>query len=292
MANVRFDWDAPEIDALLRAALEEDIGTGDVTTTATVAASARAHARLVAKQELTLAGLPLFERVFRRLDSEILFTAHYADGSRVPTGAIVAELEGRARAILTGERTALNFLAHLSGVATLAARYAAVLAGTSTKLRDTRKTTPLFRRIEKYAVRAGGGTNHRFGLSDGVLIKENHVSAAGGIAAAVYRAREAALGRHLKVEVEVRNEAELREALAAGPDEVLLDNFSPAEATRMVAIVRRERHGCGVELSGGVTLTNLTAYAAAGADFISVGTLTHSAPAADFSLLVEWVRVE
>ena len=151
---------------------------------------------------------------------------------------------------------------------------------------------PLFRRLEKYAVRAGGGTNHRFGLSDGVLIKENHIAAAGGVAEAMRRAREAALERGIAVEIEVRNEDELRQALAAGPDEVLLDNLSPAEASRMVAIVRRERPGCRVELSGGVTLENLAAYARAGADFISVGALTHSAPAADFSLLVECARVE
>jgi nicotinate-nucleotide pyrophosphorylase (carboxylating) len=287
-----FDWDAPEIDALVRGALEEDIGTGDVTTTATVAESARARARLVARQEMVLAGLPLFERVFHRLDPEIAFTAHFAEGARVPSGATVAQLDGRARAILTGERTALNFLAHLSGVATLASRYAERLVGTATQLRDTRKTTPLFRRLEKYAVRTGGGTNHRFGLSDAVLIKENHIAAAGGIAQAVRRAREAAAKGGLRVEVEVRNEAELREALAAGPDEVLLDNLSPAEAGRMVAIVRRERPDCRVELSGGVTLDNLGAYGAAGADFISVGALTHSAPAVDFSLLVEWAHVE
>ena len=290
--STAFNWDAPEIESLVRAALDEDIGTGDITTTATVAESASASARLVAKQELILAGLPLFELVFRQLDSTIACTAHFADGSRVPPGATVAELEGRARAILTGERTALNFLAHLSGVATLAARHAEKLAGTATQLRDTRKTTPLFRRLEKYAVRTGGGTNHRFGLSDGVLIKENHIAAAGGIAQAMRRAREAAAARGLAVEIEVRNEDELRQALAAGPDEVLLDNLSPAEAARMVAIVRRERPACRVELSGGVTLENLPAYAQAGADFISVGALTHSAPAADFSLLVEWAGVE
>jgi nicotinate-nucleotide pyrophosphorylase (carboxylating) len=287
-----FDWDAPEIASLVRTALDEDVCTGDVTTTATVAESARARARLLVRQELILAGLPLFERVFRRLDPQMAFTAHCAEGSRIPAGANVAELEGSARAILTGERTALNFLAHLSGIATLAARYAEKLAGTATKLRDTRKTTPLLRRLEKYAVRAGGGTNHRLGLWDAVLIKENHIAAAGGIAHAMRRVREAAAARGLAVEIEVRNEEELRQALAAGPDEVLLDNLSPAEAARLVAIVRRERPACRVELSGGMTLENLSDYARAGADFISVGALTHSAPAADFSLLVEWARVE
>jgi nicotinate-nucleotide pyrophosphorylase (carboxylating) len=277
----RFDWDAPGIASLVRTALDEDVGTGDATTTATVDEFARARARLVAKQELILAGLPLFERVFRQLDPAITCTAHFAEGARVPTGATVAELEGSARAILTGERTALNFLAHLSGVATLAARYAEKLAGSATQLRDTRKTTPLLRRLEKYAVRAGGGTNHRFGLWDAVLIKENHIAAAGGIAQAMRRVREAAATRGLAVEIEVRNEEELRQALAAGPDEILL-----------VAIVRRERPACRVELSGGMTLENLSDYARAKADFISVGALTHSARAADFSLLVEWARVE
>jgi nicotinate-nucleotide pyrophosphorylase (carboxylating) len=286
------DWDSPEIASLVHGALAEDVGTGDVTTTATVAETARARARLIAKQELILAGLPLFERVFRQIDPAIACTAHFAEGARVTSGGTVAELDGSARAILTGERTALNFLAHLSGVATLAGRYAEKLAGTRTQLRDTRKTTPLFRSLEKYAVRVGGGTNHRFGLSDGVLIKENHIAAAGGIELAMLRAREAAAARGLAVEIEVRNEEELHQALTAGPDEVLLDNLSPAEAARLVAIVRRERPGCRVELSGGVTLENLEAYARAGADFISVGALTHSAPAADFSLLVEWARVE
>ncbi len=291
-AGSRFDWDAPEIAAAVRAALEEDIGAGDLTTRATVPASARARARLVARQELILAGLPLFERVFRQLDPRIVCADRFAEGAPIPAGAIVAQLDGSARAILTGERTALNFLAHLSGVATLTARYAAALAGARSALRDTRKTTPLFRRLEKYAVRAGGGTNHRFGLSDAVLIKENHIAAAGGVAEAIARARDAAREPRLAVEVEVRSEAELRQALAAGPDEVLLDNLSPAEAARLVEIARRERPGCLVELSGGVTLANLAAYAAAGADFISVGALTHSAPAADFSLLVDWAGVE
>lgn len=287
-----FDWDAENVWALVRAALEEDVGTGDVTTAASVAPTVRARARLLAKQELILAGLPLAERVFRQLDPALRFASHFCEGARVAPGAVVAELDGSASAILTGERTALNFLAHLAGVATLTGRFVTALAGSGTLLRDTRKTTPLLRRLEKYAVRMGGGVNHRFGLSDGVLIKENHIAAAGGVAAAVRAARVAAAGRGLAIEVEVRNEAELRQALAAGPDEVLLDNLSPGEAARLVTIVRRERPGCGVELSGGITLENASDYARAGANFLSVGALTHSAPAADFSLLVEWAGVE
>jgi valyl-tRNA synthetase len=282
-----FDWDDPTLRALIRAALEEDIGSGDLTTAATVKAEARARARLVARQNLLLAGLPAFERIFRQLDSALKVTAHFQDGAWVPAGSVVAEIEGGARAILTGERTALNFLAHLSGIATLTKRFAAELRDTKTQLRDTRKTTPLYRRLEKYAVRTGGGTNHRFGLSDGVLIKENHIAAAGSVAEAIRHAREAARERGLTVEVEVRNRKELREALAAGADEILLDNMGPATAARMVALARQERPECRVEISGGVTLRNIRAYGRAGADFISVGTLTHSAPAADFSLLVE-----
>jgi nicotinate-nucleotide pyrophosphorylase (carboxylating) len=287
-----FDWDSPELHALVHAALEEDIGSGDITTAATVEREVRAGARIVAKQDLILAGLPLAEKVFLQLDPSLRFRRTYPEGSRVPSGAVVAEIAGEARAILTAERTALNFLAHLTGVATLTGRFVDALAGSATRLRDTRKTTPLLRCLEKYAVRVGGGTNHRFGLSDAILIKENHIAAAGGVGQAVRRAREAAAGRGLTVEVEVRSEVELADALAAGPDEVLLDNLSPAEAARLVSIARRERPACRIELSGGMTLANLPEYARAGADFLSAGTLTHSAPAADFSLLVEWAGVE
>jgi nicotinate-nucleotide pyrophosphorylase (carboxylating) len=286
-----FDWDAEPVRALVRASLEEDIGTGDITTAATVAPSLRARAWLLAKQELILAGMPLAERVFRQLDPGLRLTSHFSEGARIASGAVVAGLDGRASAILSAERTALNFLAHLTGVATLTNRFVRALAGSATQLRDTRKTTPLLRCLEKYAVRVGGGVNHRFGLADGVLIKENHIAAAGGVAAAIHAARAAA-GPGLAVEVEVGNEAELRQALSAGPDELLLDNLSPAEAGRLVAIVRRERPGCRVELSGGITLDNVADYGRAGADFVSVGALTHSASAADFSLLVEWAGVE
>lgn len=285
--SVSFDWDAGEVRELIRAALAEDLGSGDVTSEATVAAGARTRGRLLARQPLILAGLPLFERVFLQLDPEISFEGHLPEGASVPGGATVAEMEGNARAILTAERTALNFLAHLSGVATLAGRYVAALAGSRTRLRDTRKTTPLLRGLEKYAVRAAGGTNHRFGLSDGILIKENHIAAAGDVGEAIRRARQAGVTRGLAVEVEVRDEGELREAIGAGPDEILLDNFSPRDAARMVAIARRERPQCRLELSGGITLDTLAEYMRAGADFVSVGAITHSAPAADFSLLVE-----
>jgi nicotinate-nucleotide pyrophosphorylase (carboxylating) len=295
------NWDAPEIAALIRAALEEDIGTGDITCAAIVPADTRASAQIIAKHELVLAGLPLAERVFRLLDAGVRFEAKHTEGAVLPGGDIVARIEGRAAAILTAERTALNFLAHLSGIATLTRRFVEAIAGTKARLRDTRKTTPLLRRLEKYAVAAGGGCNHRLGLYDALLVKENHIAVAGGVAEAIRRARQSTAGRETTayesfrptpVQIEVRNEAELREALAARAESVLLDNFAPVEAARLIEIARREHPECVIEVSGGVKLSNVRAYAEAGADFISVGALTHSAVAADLSLLVEPRRVE
>jgi nicotinate-nucleotide pyrophosphorylase (carboxylating) len=303
----RFDWAAPEIALLVRAALAEDLGRGDRTTDAIVSPETRAGARILAKRPLVLAGLPLAERVFRELDPQISFRAGAEEGARLAAGTMVAEIAGRARAILSGERTALNFLAHLSGVATLTRECVDLLAGSRTRLRDTRKTTPLLRRLEKYAVRMGGGTNHRFALDDGILIKENHAALAGGIGEAVRRAlparepaemtayesfRRPRPAGPLPIEVEVRNEAELREALAAGAQEVLLDNLPPEEAARLVRLARSLQPECVIEISGGLTLANLRAYAETGADFLSLGALTHSAPAADLSLLVESPRLK
>ena len=263
-----------------------------------------ARARIIAKQDLVLAGLPLAERVFRVLDPAIRATSNFAESAQVPRGSEVAQIEGHAAAILTGERTALNFLAHLCGIATLTRRFAEAIAGTRARIRDTRKTTPLLRALEKYAVRAGGGSNHRFGLFDAILLKENHIALAGGITAALARAKQFAASRvqagsemtayesfrapeaPIPIQIEVRDESELREALAAGADSVMLDNVSPAEAARLAGIVRAGRPACLVEVSGGVTLATARAYAEAGVDFISVGALTHSAPAADLSLLV------
>jgi nicotinate-nucleotide pyrophosphorylase (carboxylating) len=254
-----------------------------------------------------LAGLPLAAGVFGALNQKLRLEMKFPEGASVPPGATVALLHGRAGSILSGERTALNFLAHLSGIATLTRRFVEAIAGTRAQIRDTRKTTPLLRRLEKYAVRMGGGSNHRFGLFDAILIKENHIALAGGVRVALARARAQlaslesdapemtayetfhppiAHGK-VSVQIEVRNEAELREALAAGADAVLLDNVSPAEAGRLVALVGQERPSCVVEVSGGVTLATVRPYAEAGVDFISVGALTHSAPAADLSLLVE-----
>jgi nicotinate-nucleotide pyrophosphorylase (carboxylating) len=305
------NWDSPEISALVRGALKEDIGSGDVTLMALVPRPASARARIIAKQELVAAGLPIAERVFRALDTHIVFTALAQEGAAVRKGETLAELSGSAAAVLSGERTALNFLARLCGIATLARKFVDALAGTRAQIRDTRKTTPLLRALEKYAVRTGGGANHRFGLYDAILIKENHIAMAGGVKPALDRAHAFAAqagdtGREmtayesyrpaeskppgqqaLPVQIEVRNEAELREALSCGAEAILLDNQTPAEAARLVSIARRVRPDCVIEISGGITLSNARAYAEAGANFLSSGALTHSAPAADLTLLVE-----
>jgi len=309
LPKTEMNWDTEEFAALVRNALAEDLVEGeglaavDHTAHSIVAPHATASARIVAKQNLVLAGLPLAERVFRQLDAAIRVEKKFKEGAQVPAGSVVAQLHGPARTILTGERTALNFLAHLSGVATYTRQFVDAIAGTKARIRDTRKTTPMLRAAEKYAVRLGGGVNHRFGLYDAMLIKENHIAIAGSVTEAIRRAHEHQLAHRettayesfrpgaardmLPIQVEVRNEAELREALAAGADSVLLDNLLPEQAAQFVAIVRRERATCLVEVSGGVRLSNVRAYSESGADFIAIGALTQSAPAADFSLLVE-----
>ena len=302
------DWDAAEVAFFVQAALDEDIGAGDLTARAIVPAELRARGQILTRREVVLAGLPLAERVFRALDPAARFEARIAEGDQAPANTVLAHVECNARALLTGERTALNLLCHLSGVATLTRRFVRAVAGSKTRIRDTRKTLPLLRRFEKYAVRMGGGLNHRMGLYDAMLIKENHIVGAGSVREALRRARAflpcpggteeptayesfappvAKWDEAVPIQVEVRNEAEMREALAAGADSLLLDNMIPDEAARLVALARQLRHGCVLEISGGVTLENVSAYAAAGADYIAVGALTHSAPAADLSLLVE-----
>ena len=306
------NWHSQEIHDLVRRAMAEDVGDGDATTTAIVPAGTLAKAHIIARQSLVCAGLPIAETVFRLLDREIRVGYLHDDGATVESGAELVEIVGEAQAILTGERTALNFLAHLCGIATLTRRFVDQLAGTQARIRDTRKTTPGLRTLEKYAVTRGGGTNHRFGLFDAILIKENHVAIAGGVKAALDRAHaytslkmaapraasayEAAGQRPemggrgaLPVQIEVRNETELREALEAGVEAVLLDNMTPGEARRCVESARRLRRDCVVEISGGITFENVRDYAEIGADFLSSGALTHSAPSADLSLLVESV---
>lgn len=305
------DWNSEYILELVKRSLEEDVGAGDATAEATVPPNAVGRARIVAREPLLCAGLPLAQKIFRALDPEIQFELRVKDGDRLQKNGELVRLSGRARAILTGERTALNFLAHLSGIATLTGKFVEQLAGTGTKIRDTRKTTPGLRMLEKYAVKMGGGCNHRMGLYDAILLKENHIALAGGIkqaldqahAFAALRSRsrattpyeEPGLRREqralaLVVQIEVRHEEDLREAMSAGAESVLLDNMPPSEAQRCVEVARSIRPECIVEISGGITLDSARAYAETGADYLSSGALTHSAPAADLSLLVDSIE--
>jgi nicotinate-nucleotide pyrophosphorylase (carboxylating) len=260
---------------LVRAALAEDVGSGDVTSQLTIDADQRARGVVVAKAPLVLAGLEIAAETFRQCDGEMTFSAHRHDADRCDAGTVIAEVVGRSRALLTAERTALNFLQRLSGIATQTAQYVAAAAGRITVL-DTRKTTPTYRELEKYAVRCGGGTNHRHRLDAGILIKDNHKRLAGGIGAVLTRAAGAAL----PVEVEVETLAELDEALRGGATRVLVDNFSRDDQREAV---RRCQGRARVEISGGVTLDQLPDIATTGADFVSVGALTHSVRAADLS---------
>lgn len=270
-----------EIERIIRTALAEDIGAGDLTTEATIAPEATAKAYLIAKEDFTLAGIEVAQQVFRTVDTQIGFFAHKKDGDTVERGERLAEMQGPAASLLMGERVALNLLQRMSGVATLTAQFVAAVVGTAAQIVDTRKTTPGLRILEKYAVRMGGGRNHRYALYDGVLIKENHISAAGGIAAAVEAARRRLSHIH-KIEVETQNLDEVREALAVGADVVLLDNMDLATLRRAVALVGG--HAL-TEASGGVTLQSVRAIAETGVDLISVGALTHSYRAVDISML-------
>jgi nicotinate-nucleotide pyrophosphorylase (carboxylating) len=266
---------------LVRRALEEDVGAGDRTTEATIPAGSRARGLLVARGACVLAGLDVAVEAFRQLDPAIVVRAAHQDGDAVADGALVAELSGSARALLGAERTALNFLQRLSGIATLTRRFVDRANGRIVVL-DTRKTTPTLRALEKYAVAVGGAVNHRMGLFDALLIKENHARLAGGVAAAVVRARAARPSE--RVEVEAQSLADVDEALAAGADVVLADNLTVDEIRETV---RRARGRARVEVSGGVTLERLEPLIAAGADTVSVGALTHSAPAVDISFEIE-----
>ena len=265
---------------LVRRALAEDVGDGDATTEATVPADARARARIVQKAPGVIFGLDAAEAVFRELDADVRVERRVAEGEWREGGEVL-EAEGSARALLTAERTALNLLGRLSGVATAAARAAREVDGTSARVLDTRKTTPGLRALEKAAVAAGGATNHRFGLFDAILIKENHAAAAGGITEAIRAARELRPG--LPLEVEVRDRAEVDEALAAGAPRLLLDNMGVDE---LRATVEHVAGRAELEASGGITLDGLREVAETGVDFISLGALTHSAPTLDLSLLL------
>jgi nicotinate-nucleotide pyrophosphorylase (carboxylating) len=269
---------------LVRGALREDVGSGDATTLATVAEDARALALITQKEPGSIYGLQVAELVFAQLDPAARFERMVEQGAWRDDGGPVMTVQGRARALLTGERTALNFLAHLSGVATLVARAAAAVRGTGAKVLDTRKTTPGLRALEKAAVAAGGASNHRTGLYDAILIKENHIAAAGGIAAAIQRVRATAPQLAQTLEVEVRDAGEIEQALQAGAPRLLLDNMDDAQLRAAVAQVAGRAE---LEASGGVTLQTLRACAQTGVQWVSMGALTHSAPALDLSMLLE-----
>jgi nicotinate-nucleotide pyrophosphorylase (carboxylating) len=265
----------------VRRALAEDLGWGDVTTEATVHAALRAHGLILAKCECVIAGLDVAAEAFRQLDPSAVFTQRVRDSDRVANGTVVAEVRGSAAAMLTAERTALNFLQRLSGIATLTRRYVDAAAGAITIL-DTRKTTPTLRALEKYAVRAGGGTNHRAGLDDGIMIKDNHIRLGGGIAEAVRKMKAAR--QEMPIEVETQSLEQVDEAIAAGAAIIMLDNMSTADIREAV---RRIAGRAKIELSGGVTLERIPELAKTGADYVSVGALTHSAPASDISFELE-----
>jgi nicotinate-nucleotide pyrophosphorylase (carboxylating) len=267
------------------AALREDVGAGDVTAQL-VPEGQRVRGRVVTREDAVLCGRPWAEEIFRRLDADIRLTWRSAEGGRVAAGAVIFEIEGRARPILTGERTALNFLQLLSATATQTSRLVAAVAGTGCTVIDTRKTLPGLRTAQKYAVRCGGGRNHRMGLYDMVLIKENHIAAAGSITAAIAAARRAAQG--VKVEVEVESLQELEEALRAGPDIVLLDDFSLEDLAAAVSLNRSRGRPVALEASGSVSLETVRAIAATGVDFVSSGGLTKNVRAVDLSMRLDF----
>jgi nicotinate-nucleotide pyrophosphorylase (carboxylating) len=280
------------LEALVEGGLAEDVGDGDRTSMWTVPASARSRAHVVAKEPLVVAGLEAAVRVFRKVDSGLEVTLRAAEGEKVEVGQVVLELHGFALSLLMAERTALNFLGRLSGIATLTRSFVTAAEGTRARITDTRKTTPGWRELEKAAVRAGGGVNHRMGLYDMVLVKENHIAAAGGIEAAVDAVGRANL-EGLPVEVEVRSLEELERLRGWPVDRVLLDNFSTSELDEAVERVEKwPAPRPELEASGNMTLDRIPEVAATGVRWISVGALTHSAPVADFSLLVEGVAGE
>jgi len=289
------------LDGLIDVALTEDVGVGDVTTAAVVPKGRKGLAEVIARDGGVIAGLEFTQNLFKKLEKELKIGTELQDGQKIQEGEVVLTIEGELEPILRGERVALNFLGRLSGIATLTSKFVERIKGTKSKILDTRKTTPGMRLLEKYAVTVGGGENHRFGLYDMILIKENHLAASGGIEAALRAARlyvdeyeGQTKGRHsLKIEVEVKNTEELKEALKFSPDIIMLDNFEVEEIKEGVEIVKRSEVEKGeapkLEVSGGVNLKNVREIAETGVDFISVGALTHSPKTLDFSLLIREV---
>lgn len=273
------------IDDLLTLAFAEDVGDGDATTLSTIPATEMGRQQLIVKQEGILAGVEIARKVFEKFDPELKMTVYINDGAHVSPGDVAFVVEGRVRSLLQTERIMLNIMQRMSGVATMTAIYQSRLEGLHTKVLDTRKTTPGMRLLEKEAVKIGGGSNHRIGLFDMILIKDNHVDFAGGIAAAVERAKAYCKenGKDLKIEQEVRNTDEIRQAIAAGVDRIMLDNFDPERTAEAVRIIRAEAPGVEIESSGGITLDTLRSYGEAGVDFVSVGALTHSVKGLDMS---------
>lgn len=270
----------PQVEQIITLALNEDIGTGDITTLSTIPADKTALGRFVAKEDMILCGIDLAAHIFGRVDPSIELKANFKDGDAVKKGDVIATVSGNAQNVLTGERTALNFMQRLTGIATRTHASVAEVAGTNAKITDTRKTTPGLRVLEKYAVRVGGGTNHRFNLADGVLIKDNHIAVSGGIKNAVKNAR-AVIPHTLKIEVEVETKEQLAEALDAGADIIMLDNMSYDLMRECVGIVAGRAL---VEASGNMGEKNLREVAETGVDIISIGALTHTVKAADISL--------
>ena len=270
------------IQGIIETALREDIGAGDITTTATVDKKAEGSAEIIVKEGLIVAGILIAEAVFKTVDAGIAFKAFVKDGESVKKGKTIARISGRLSSLLAGERVALNFLQRLSGIATLTSYFVAKVKGCRAKILDTRKTTPGLRILEKYAVRMGGGFNHRFGLCDGILIKDNHIAAVGSIMEAVLRAREN-IPHNMLIEVEAKDLDEVRDAILAGADVIMLDNMKPAVMKQAVKIIGKKAL---IEASGGVNLQNVMVIAKTGVDFISVGALTHSARAVDISMEV------
>ncbi len=282
------NWRDKRIINLIDEALREDLGVGDMTSEAIVPSDLQGHARIVAKEAGVVAGIFLAEQVFKRADRRTRFKIYKPDGSVIKKGEVLALACGKMRSILKAERVALNFLQRLCGIATLTDRFVKQVRGTKTKILDTRKTTPTFRRLEKYAVRMGGGENHRFGLYDMILIKGNHISAVGDAGKAILKARlflRRQARKDVKIEVEVGNQGELRRVVNLEVDRVMLDNMSLGDIRKCVKLVRSSPRNMEIEVSGRVNLEDARKIARTGVDFISVGALTHSAPALDLSLV-------
>lgn len=278
---------SPLIKEFLKKAIEEDLSSGDITTELTIPSKKNSRASIIAKSDFILAGMPFVKELFLLYDPEIEFKILKDEGSWIKKGEVIAELKGKTHSILACERTGLNILQRLSGIATVTKRFVEEIKGTSARILDTRKTTPCMRYLEKYAVRMGGGYNHRFGLYDGILIKDNHIKAAGGIKKALNNIKKSRAFHHLlKIEVEVKDINEVKEALEAGADVIMLDNMDLEEIKKAVTIIREKKPWILIEVSGNVNLQNVRKIAETGVDFISSGMLTHSAEAADISLKI------